>query len=87
MASPLDITKPGRLRELLRSTTCRWPGLRATATVGPDSGSGVENGTNILSHSSSALDCSIIPRAMQAEEDLCRIIDDYQSLVFAGSLM
>ena len=83
MASPLDITKPGRLRELLRSTTCRWPGLRATATVGSGQGVGNEN----LPHPSSTLDFSLIPRAMQAEEDLSRIVDDYRSLVFAGSLM
>ena len=72
IASPLDVTKPGRLRDLLRTCTERWPRLRATAETAADAG---------------GLDFRLIPRAMQAEEDLVRAIDDYQSLVCAGSLM
>jgi hypothetical protein len=72
IASPLDVTKPGRLRDLLRTCTERWPRLRATAET--------TDGDN-------ELDFRLIPRAMQAEEDLIRSIDDYQSLVMAGSLM
>jgi hypothetical protein len=72
IASPLDVTKPGRLRDLLRTCTERWPRLRVTAETAADAG---------------ALDFRLIPRAMQAEEDLVRAIDDYQSLVCAGSLM
>lgn len=32
-------------------------------------------------------DFSLVPRALQVEEDLVRIVDDYRSLVYAGSLM
>ena len=76
IAAPLDVTKPGRLRDLLRSCTERWPRLRATA----------ETSTQEL-QAGEELDFRLIPRAMQAEEDLIRSIDDYQSLVYAGSLM
>ena len=64
LASPLDVTKPGRLRDLLRTCTERWPRLRATAETAADAGD--------------AGDFRLIPRAMQAEEDLLRAIDDYQ---------
>ena len=76
IASPLDVTKPGRLRDLLRTCTEGWPRLRATAETAETAGEG-----------ESELDFRLIPRAMQAEEDLIRSIDDYQSLVVAGSLM
>ncbi len=76
IASPLDVTKPGRLRDLLRKCTERWPRLRATAETVTESSS-----------ASAEVDFRLIPRAMQAEEDLVRSIDDYQSLIFASSLM
>jgi hypothetical protein len=67
---PTRITQPGQSRTLLRSCTERWPALRATATFGVHG----------------QVDFTIIPRAMQAEEDLMRIIDDYRSLLLAVSM-
>ena len=73
-----SIAKPGRLRDLLRSTTGRWPQLRSTASF-KGRGRNDNNGAD--------RDSSLIPRALQAEEDLLRVADDYRSLVFAGSFM
>ena len=79
-----DITKPGRVRNLLRSTTFRWPSLRATALLavyGGDNENANENTEKVYGR-----DFSLIPRALQVEEDLVRIVNDYRSLVYAGSL-
>lgn len=72
------ITKPGRLRDLLRSTTARWPQLRSTASL---------KGTGRSDENVTERDSSLIPRALQAEEDLLRVANDYRSLVCAGALM
>ena len=78
-----DISKPGRLRGLLRSTTSRWPSLRATAVLGAPSTDSVRD----VAQRCNERNFSLVPRALQVEEDLIRIVDDYRSLVYAGSLL
>ena len=78
-----DISKPGRLRGLLRSTTSRWPSLRATAVLGAPSTDSVRD----VGQRCNERNFSLVPRALQVEEDLIRIVDDYRSLVYAGSLL
>jgi hypothetical protein len=56
------ISRQGKVRKLLLSVTLRWPGLRATCTLG------------------AFVDFTLIPRAMQAEEDLINVINEYKSL-------
>lgn len=54
---------------MLRSVTCRWPALRATAVL------------------NMGVDFSLIPRAMQAEEDLIRVISEFRSLETIRSMV
>lgn len=62
-----DLLPNSNVNKLLLACTTKWPQLRATVECGLN-----QNGD---------IDFSLIPRAMQTEEDLVKGIDDFKSLV------
>lgn len=68
---PADVQKSPRLVRALRLCQSQWPSLRATCAIDPDP----------LSSTS-----MLVPRAMQAEEDLDRVVKEIKSVLMAQSI-
>ena len=68
-----DLQRSKKLIKQLRLCQSQWPALRATCVIGTESGA-------------SARHSMLVPRAMQAEEDLDRAIKDLKSTLIAQEM-